>query len=42
LSRLWEELPAEARKRALQKLDRIIAKQLLAPPTAEEVAHEQH
>jgi hypothetical protein len=36
------ELPAETRKRALQKFHRIIAKQLLAPPNVEEVAHEQH
>ena len=42
LSRLWQELPAETRKLALQKLHRIIAQQLLAPPTVEEVAHEQH
>jgi hypothetical protein len=32
----------QTRKLALQKLQRLIAKQLLAPPTAEEVAHEQH
>ena len=40
LSRLWQELPAETQKQALQKLHRIIAKQLLAPPNEEEVAHD--
>jgi hypothetical protein len=42
LNQLWQKLPTETRKRALQKLHRIIAQQLFAPRIVEEVAHEQH
>jgi hypothetical protein len=41
LSRLWQELPTEARLQTLRILQRVIGQQLLAPSIAEEVAHEQ-
>ena len=41
LNRLWQELPAPTRQQALRLLRRVLGQQLLTPPNAEEVAHEQ-
>lgn len=40
LSRLWVEIPAEARHKAVRTLSRIVGQHLSAPPVAKEVAHE--
>jgi hypothetical protein len=40
LTKLWDELPLHSRQQALRTLTRVIAQQILAPPTDEEVAHD--